>query len=153
MRGFTSKRAKDYDPKHIWDFDRPEKLMQVGTKVAGRLVEEKHINNIADLKKYFKNSVKEIKTQVKVKYISVTKLAAMIYDASKTALPGARPQAVVVDHRKADNPYLSLYGENWKEKARNTTTMKKTMCINTLVQKIHASCEKVFEGTTLAVLS
>ena len=128
--------------------DSPEKLSQIGAKVAARLAEEKQINSIADLKNFKNCSAKEIKTQAKVKGVSVKALAAAINDASTTALPGARPQAVVVDHRKADNPYLSLYGENWKEEVRNTTTMKKSMCINTLVQKIHASCEKVFEGTT-----
>lgn len=128
--------------------DSPEKLSQIGAKVAARLAEEKQINSIADLKKFKNCSAKEIETQAKVKGISVKALAAAINDASTTALPGARPQAVVVDHRKADNPYLSLHGENWKEKVRNTTTMKKSMCINTLVKKIYASCEKVFDGTT-----
>ena len=55
--------------------------------------------------------MKELETHLKVKGILLTKLAAAIYDASIKALPGAQRQPKVVNHRNADNQYLSVYGE------------------------------------------
>ena len=46
------------------------------------------------------------------------------------------------------NPYESLYGTLWMEKIRQSTSMKRTVSINTLVQQIYDNSKEIFKGTT-----
>ena len=40
---------------------------------------------------------------------------ATLFSNAASALPGAFPVDRVVDHKKASNPYESLYGDKWEE--------------------------------------
>eukprot|EP00957_Ditylum_brightwellii_P192026 14618430-Ditylum_brightwellii.AAC.1 len=60
-----------------------------------------------------------------------------LYDASPKASLGSPPVDIVIDFRKADNPYEQQYGEGWSDAIRSTTNMKKYVIINVLVKHMH----------------
>ena len=65
---------------------------------------------------------------------------------AKNAISGPPPPAI--NHLKADNPYLSRYGEDeWKEKIKTVSTMTKYCCIKDLVLHIDAATKDAFKGT------
>ena len=54
---------------------------------------------------------------------------------------------IIIDHRKYDNPYESKYGNNWKEKIRESVLMKQYVCIRDLIQHIHDCSMEAFLST------
>ena len=71
---------------------------------------------------------------LKGKGLSITTLKIIIQQ-SEQAILGSTPQKIVVKHSKMANPYESLYRSQWKQEILKTTTGKRLISINTLVQK------------------
>lgn len=67
-------------------------------------------------------------------------------DICKKAQPGPYPPDI--QHHKADNPYLSRYGEDWERHCDSDGIMKKYCCITKLVTHIIEESQKMFDGTT-----
>lgn len=60
------------------------------------------------------------------------------------ALPGANN---VVDHRKAANPYRSLYGDLWQREIAKDIRRSGTVCITELIE--HMLKERIFRCTSI----
>ena len=73
-----------------------------------------------------KNDI-ELKS-LKVKGLSIKTLKKIIQQ-SEQAIPGSRPQKIVVKHSEMANPYKSLYGSQWT--TRNfKNNCNKEICFN-----------------------
>ena len=59
-----------------------------------------------------------------------------IQESVQQAEPANIPLTIRVNHRQADNPYESCYGDNWKESIKRAPKMKGTICITTLIEHI-----------------
>ena len=85
--------------------------------MAKRFKEQKQIETIQHLKS-LKNT--QNLPLYKVSGISMKKFKELI-EMSQVSNTGSRPQPTVIDHTKAENPYLSLYREEkWEEKINET---------------------------------
>jgi hypothetical protein len=60
---------------------------------------------------------------------------------------GNIPTNAVMDHRKSDNPYLSLYGDDWKIHIEKCTSLKSHVCVTTLIQHIVDASMECMRGT------
>ena len=72
---------------------------------------------------------------VTVKGLSIKTLKKIIQQ-SEQAIPGSRPQKIVVKHSEMAKPYKSLYGSQWKQEILKTAAIKRLILIDALVQKI-----------------
>ena len=63
----------------------------------------------------------------------------------ETLLPGTCPPAI--NHKAHENPYLSRYGEEWKEKIGEATLCRGFVSINKLIDHMFVETAKVFVGT------
>ncbi len=59
-------------------------------------------------------------------------------------------EAILVDHRKADNPYESLYGANWLAKMKAGSSFSKIVDIRDLVDHMYEKSRDAFtvDGVT-----
>ena len=71
----------------------------------------------------------------------------IIIQQSEQAIPGSRPQKIVLKHSEMANPYKSLYGSQWKQEILITTAIKTFISINTFVQKIYKTTKNILHGT------
>ena len=135
----------DYDL--LYDEDTLHFMKLFSKPAIERMRKERGVSKVKDLKQFEKMSNKEVVENLKVQGVSIEKLRNAIKD-SIHCLPGSRPPLTTIDHRKAANPYLSLYGEDqWLDKIRNSTTLRKVVCITEIVQQIFKNTKKVFKGT------
>ena len=51
------------------------------------------------------------------------------------------------DHKLHLNPYMSLYGDIWREEIVKTTALKPYVCITDLVKHMYQESERVMKGT------
>ena len=70
----------------------------------------------------------------------------MYHNATDHSLPGHSPNGVV-DHRQADNPYQSKYGEKWQEKLKSCPTVSPFRPISDLVDFIAEESHRLMEGS------
>jgi hypothetical protein len=52
-----------------------------------------------------------------------------------------------VDHRKAKNPYMSRYGEGWKQHVKNSCMLKGYVDVRDMVRHIYKKSEELMKGT------
>lgn len=145
VKGLTGKRAPWYvnnrDTNDVWESENVSLLKGVGKKCEA-VLKMHHIETIFELR----STTLELFLTYAEKGVSKKKLEQLHKLAGK-AKEGSPPTVLVVDHTKASNPYLSLYGEDeWKEKIGKCTHMKKYQCITKLVQHIHNCLAKVMKG-------
>ena len=69
-----------------------------------------------------------------------------VYGIALQALPG-KTHPSFKDHRKAEKPYLSRYGEIWVDKLKSSTAMSKLCCINDLIVFMMNEAEKLVKGS------
>ena len=69
-----------------------------------------------------------------------------IIHQSEQAIPGRRPQKIVIKHSEMANPYKSLYVSQWKQEILKTATKKRFILSHALVQKIYENAKKLFQG-------
>lgn len=67
-------------------------------------------------------------------------------EAARSAIPGSYTSELV-DHKKAENPYASLYGETWNDQINESVTLKGTCCITVLVEHMIRESQAVMRGT------
>ena len=56
----------------------------------------------------------------------------------------------VIDHRKAPNPYLRRYGDDWRQHIRHDIRKDGHVCIMEVVEHMNSATAKFFEGTEFA---
>ena len=69
-----------------------------------------------------------------------------IYAMGLQALTG-NPPSSFKDHRKAKNPYISIYGERLVDKLKSSTAMSKFCCIAKLIRFMMNEAEKLMKGS------
>jgi hypothetical protein len=57
------------------------------------------------------------------------------------------PDNLVIDHTLAENPYKSLYADDWMKKIGASKFLSHYRCITDLVQHIHDETKNMYEGT------
>ena len=114
---FESTAPENYNKSNVWELDPTHRLKSVENVVGERMADEKNIKTVANLRAMRGENKKELLDNVKVKGISMQTIEKVIEEAHERTCPGSRLETVEIDHRLADNPYLSLHGEeNWREK-------------------------------------
>ena len=138
--GKRSKWIDNMDPnnkKEVWQDDSIDKLPGVGK--PGTLT-HKHLSEAG------------LTTVREVSAISPDGLAHIrgirsIHSAAATASPGSRPTCSVIDHRQADNPYESKYGESWDDQIRMSTALAPFRPISDLVKYMMEECAEMMHNT------
>ena len=131
----------DYNSNSIFDLDSLFVLKQIGTAVWQRLQEKKAFLCVKDLKMRENKSNNELKL-LKVYSLCIQTLKNAILQSLK-ALPGSRPRPTLINHAIMPNPYEYLYGSEWKQVIL-TTTMKRFISIDRLIQQIYENTKKLF---------
>ena len=68
-----------------------------------------------------------------------------IWNHAKAASQQERP--IRVDHRKADNPYKSKYGDDWRKYIVKSPTMNNSVMITDYITHMMEESERVMQGT------
>ena len=125
----------------IFDEDPLTKLAGAGEATATILEqwEVLLVSNVACLEDA------DVQTLGKVNGLGVARLERMRTEA-RTAHEGKfdRP---TVDHKKALNPYESLYGDSWREEIKKTTYMMKFINVRDLVMHMTVQSDEIMRGT------
>ena len=69
-----------------------------------------------------------------------------IYEHALVALP-RKSTPSIKDHRKAKNPYLSIYGGIWVDKLNSSSSMSKFCCITDMFRFMMKEAEKLMKGS------
>ena len=73
--------------------------------------------------------------------LTLTKIKAL-YELAKSSKSGDVPDNLVVNHCLAENPYESLYKDEWKKKIGASKFLSHYVCITDLVRHIHDETKK-----------
>jgi hypothetical protein len=149
------KSLKDGGPGWVQSFREPGVIYEAETlaavKVTGmgkKTLEQLASTNIVTVGELKKATINQMQTIAKNKDNKLTsKALAHLQAHVQNAVPGDVPDTAFVDHRKANNPYLSRYGDAWKDEIKSTVLMKKNVCITELVEHIFKETKKVMRGT------
>lgn len=125
----------------IWESESLALLNGCGGKTR-ELLEKKNITSILHLKRMDDATLVSLKEG----FLTVKKLRKLKALAN-ASLPGAPPSDLVVNHTLSQNPYKSLYEENWSEKILLSKHMKKFVCITHLIEHIYQESERLMQGT------
>ena len=71
------------------------------------------------------------------------------FNTLKSKLPSTIPPTAPppIDHRKHDNSYISLHGDEWLNRIKSTTTFARACSTRDLALHIVSETEKAFENT------
>ncbi|KAG9416880.1 hypothetical protein AC1031_001272 [Aphanomyces cochlioides] len=116
-------------------------LPKIGHSTMLKLVQAQ-IHTISDLARVEGDNLSKVSD---ASGISVSRLQQLI-KLSKSANPGSFVSKLV-DHRRANNPYLSLYGTNWRKYIERSTNLKAHVCITSLIEHIMAESAACMRGT------
>ena len=125
-------------PKGTIFCDSPVKtLPKIGKKTADKLLQQ-GIKCVGDLRDKTDDFIKRLDgITPKIFDSIITKVRTASTETNKT-----------VDHRKADNPYLSKFGEeNWMNALKNSSKMSNLVLISDYVEHIWQQSAKVMKGT------
>lgn len=60
---------------------------------------------------------------------------------------GAIPEQYIIDHRKANHPYMSRYGANWKHYFQKLPSLRQFICIIDLVVHMKKETDRLMKNT------
>ena len=112
-------------------------LPSIGKK-AVKILEEQNISKVGDLKQKTDEEISALK--------------GITANMMKKFIPSVRQASdqvnTTIDHRKADNPYLSKFGEqHWLRHLKESSKMKSVALITDYVDHIWKESERVMQGT------
>ena len=107
----------------IWICESVGKLKGIGNQGEVKM-NEINVHTIADFQRYVR--------RYGLPELSIRGLC-QIYEYALVALPRKLAPSVK-DHRKARNPYFSIYGDRWVEKLKSSSSMSKFCCITDLIR-------------------
>ena len=125
------------DPQDLFTTDALSVLNKVGKKTQDKL-KEAGVSNVGDMKKIAKENLKQIQGLSE-------KTLTFIWTQCQLARDDIPPEDV--DHRKAPNPYLSKYGEQWIEKLKASPSFSSYVCITDYVEFIVAESSRIMSNT------
>jgi predicted flap endonuclease-1-like 5' DNA nuclease len=126
----TGRRPKPGKGVELFDNDDVARIPGVGAKVKAKLTDA-GITTVGQLKAHGDETL----------------VGAGVRSAAAAAEPGTYV-SVEIDHRKADNPYESLYGADWRARIDESTGMRANVSIRTLWTSVMESTVECFRGTT-----
>jgi hypothetical protein len=67
---------------------------------------------------------------------------------SETSKDANKPADLIFDHRQADNPYMSLYGEEeWEKRIKKSVTFLAYISITDMIEFMVVESQRVMKGT------
>ena len=131
-----SQWVKKIKTDNIWLCEYVGEIKGIGEQGEGKM-NDINIPTIADLKRY-------------VRSYGLPKLPVLslgqIYENGLVALT-RKSTPSIRDHRKAKNPYFSIYGERWVDKLKSSSSMSKFCCITDLIRFMIKEAEKLMKGS------
>ena len=121
------------------------RMVNIGQSIEERLKKEK-IEKVKDLVQLKAKTDHELEEFCVIGSSKQT-LKAYIITSAHRAKQGMRPQPTIINHQLTANLYESLYGTLWMDKIRQSTSMKRTVLITTVVQQIYENSKEIFKGT------
>ena len=128
-------------PNTIYHNDCVTKLKGIAKETKKKL-EAQGIKTVGDLKILTEEQLIELSIATKMRLKTLRAFSVASQDCIDEDIPPT------IDHRKADNPYKSKYGEaNWENELKNCSHMKTYCCITDYIQHIHDESAAVIQGT------
>jgi predicted flap endonuclease-1-like 5' DNA nuclease len=150
------KRIKTLKGNNYWVVDRRKKgefflddkvslIPGIGLKIEERL-QAQGIFFVRTLAALSDDSINRLTEKQEMK---MTKNVLQKFrDQSKESKPVNKPADLILDHRLADNPYLSLYGEEeWEKKIKKSVTLSAYICITDMIEFMIVESQEVMKGT------
>jgi hypothetical protein len=137
LKGLTSPWIVDTRPndKIVYEDDLILRLPGLGKTAYNRIVEcDPNIKTIKDLKQSTNTNLNNIRGIKK------------FLDTASKALPETCPYPII-DHRMADNPYLSRYGDTWETELKHSSALSPYVCITDLIMYMCEESQKLMNGT------
>ena len=131
----SSPWVKKIKTDKIWLCESVGKLKGIG-KQGEVKINEINVHTIANFQRYVRS--------YGLPKLSICRLVQM-YKHALVALPG-KPTPSVKYHRKARNPYFSIYGERWVDKLKSSSSMSKFCCITDLIRFMMKEAENFMKG-------
>ena len=131
----------------LWEEELVGKVKGVGRAKQQQLAKE-GITKVGEIKHAMREKLQQISTNPSNSFTLTSLLK--IQQNMQCAEPGDAPLTILVNHRKADNPYESRYGENWKESIKRGPKIKATVCITELIEHVVHETKCVFAHMTYA---
>jgi hypothetical protein len=150
------KRVKLLKGNNYWVVDRRKKgefflddfvsvIPGIGKKIEERLKEE-GIFTVGTLGALSDNAIDALCANPATKLS--TNLLKKFRDLSKTSRNANKPADLILDHRQADNPYLSLYGEEeWEKRIKRSVTLAAYISIADMIEFMVSESQRVMKGT------
>ena len=134
-------------PSTIYEEDDVSRLRGVGKKTIKKLEVNAGITKVFQLASLGKTdeevdkNIKELAIESDLTVSLIRNLHSQACSAEHGDPPGE------VNHLLEDNPYLSRYGDNWRDKIAKVKSMSKFVCVTELITHIFAETGKAFKGT------
>jgi predicted flap endonuclease-1-like 5' DNA nuclease len=150
------KRVKLLKGNNFWVIDRRQKgefyeddtisfIPGIGVKMKERL-EAEGIFTVRTLADLSDDSINHLTARPDFKLSK--KVLEKFRDSAKNSKGGNQPDDLILDHRQAENPYLSLYGEDeWEDKIKGSVTLAAYISIADMIEFMVGESQRVMEGT------
>jgi hypothetical protein len=149
------KRFKALKGNNFWVVDRRQKgdfylddkvsiIPGIGLKIQERL-EGQGIFTVRVLSALSIDAIKSLTDKPEVKI--TRNVLQKFCDYSKQSQGINQPDDLVLDHRQAKNPYLSLYGEEWEQTIKWSVTLAAYISIADMIEFMVGESQRVMKGT------
>lgn len=125
----------------MYDEDPVNKIRGIGKKARALLARM----GIKTVRQFSRLRSSRIATLTKKRGITRAKVKTWL-EAARSAHVGAY-QPHVIDHRRAANPYESLYGDDWQTHIRKDVRTAGSVCITELIEHMDAETAAIYKGT------
>jgi hypothetical protein len=149
------KRIKTLKGNNFWVVDRRQKgefylddkvsiIPGIGLKTQERL-EAHGISTVQALSALSDDSIKLLVQNPEMKMSK--NVLQKFCEYSKKSQGVNQPDDLIVDHRQAENPYLSLYGEEWEQKLKRSASLAAYISITDMIEFMVGESQRVMKGT------
>lgn len=119
----------------LYHDDSVTKIRGIAKQTARKLLEDHNIRTVGDLMSLCSDSLPESPR--------IPNLTHLVVRAKEC--PDMTPAPKPVDHRKAANPYLSKFGDSWKDEISKSSPLRNVVCITELVEHIFQETKKLYQ--------
>jgi hypothetical protein len=121
------------------------KVFGIAAKTYNRYFRPHNIHTVGDLMEY-QEDPQALAALIK---ISVGRVVNFLADAiSKSPNDDPLPATSKMDHRTAENPYLSKYGSTWEDEIKKGTHVREFVNIQEVVEHIYLISRELFNPTS-----
>jgi hypothetical protein len=150
------KRVRSLKGNNFWVVDRREKgefflddkvsiIPGIGAKIEEGL-QAQEIFTVNALASLSDDSINELTNKPEMKISR--KVLQKFRDYSKKSKGVNKPDNLILDHRLAENPYLSLFGaDEWEERIKKSVTLGAYISITDMIEFMVGESQRVMQGT------